>query len=438
LTVHAAMATSRALPSWNLDAVNGFAVDPSGDTLAAIRNRVIVLLSRAGNSVQQIPLQDGNVHSMQFLNRLHLQVRWDDRAVVYETRTGKAVAVLDRKLVASRGDGMLLATAEQHSGERWVQIWQVGGGDPLMQTRHDDTVCSVDFDADGSRILTASEDGTARIWTVPDGEEIVRVEHERPLTAAWFSPDGKTAVSAGNGRALWWETDSGQIIHRLVYRAEHRPYARLLGECEQDIRKLAVSFARPVPLLASATEQEEVDVYDFANKTAIQTVTHPMDEDPLANRGDALRIEFDADGSELRTANSNRERPVRTWDIATGQLINSAEAIVIPRMRWPLPLGPGDRYRADRVDDGLLIRDDEATATKLEHETHINDAAMSPDGRYVATTGADGTVNLFLFRTEDLIAAACRRVAADLTQKQWDQYVGVGEARRICVSRPGD
>lgn len=431
LEVHTATATGESLPAWNFTDVERFALSPRGDKLAIVRGRVVDLYDRAGKRVQRILLRDEVVRGIRFLNQNRLAAYWDDGMALYDVGTGRPLAAIDRPLVAFGRDGTLLLTAE----ENWLQLWRVGGGDPLTQTRHGDKVCSVAFDRDGTRLITASEDGTARVWTVPDGEQVVRIEHERPVTAAWFSPDGKTAVSAGDGLALWWETGTGRIVKRLEYRREHSPYFRLQSECRRDGRKLAVSFVRAMPLLASATAHEEIDVYDFSVEAPLMTVTHRMDDDPLANRGDVLRIEFGADGTKLRTANSNRERPVRTWDIETGHSVDVDAPEALPIKRWPLPIGPAGRYRADWANDHLLIRDGDATVTRLRHPGSANDALMSPDGRYVATAGADGTVNLFLIKIEDLIADACRRVAVDITPEQWDRYIGFGEARRICPLR---
>ena len=62
-------------------------------------------------------------------------------------------------------------------------------------------VRSAAFSPDGSRIVTASEDKTARIWDAATGKEIVVLRgHEKPCGCAAFSPDGSRIVTAARDK----------------------------------------------------------------------------------------------------------------------------------------------------------------------------------------------------------------------------------------------
>jgi WD40 repeat protein len=59
---------------------------------------------------------------------------------------------------------------------------------------------------DGSRIVTASEDKTARIWDAASAKEIAVLRgHDRGVTSAAFSPDGSRIVTASEDRTarIW-------------------------------------------------------------------------------------------------------------------------------------------------------------------------------------------------------------------------------------------
>ena len=72
--------------------------------------------------------------------------------------------------------------------------WQ---GTPLFG--HTDRVNSAVFSPDGSRILTASSDNTARLWR-SDGTFITTLSgHTDKLTSPNFSPDGTQILTA-----LYW------------------------------------------------------------------------------------------------------------------------------------------------------------------------------------------------------------------------------------------
>lgn len=69
----------------------------------------------------------------------------------------------------------------------------------------DDGVNWVTFSPDGSRLVSAGEDGPAIIWDVETGEKLYVLEGYDGLWGADFSPDGKTVATAGfdNTVRLW-------------------------------------------------------------------------------------------------------------------------------------------------------------------------------------------------------------------------------------------
>ena len=65
---------------------------------------------------------------------------------------------------------------------------------------------SAAFSPDGSRIVTASLDQTARIWDAASGKEIAVLRgHKNPVNYAAFSPDGSRIVTASDDKTarIW-------------------------------------------------------------------------------------------------------------------------------------------------------------------------------------------------------------------------------------------
>ncbi|OLT62667.1 MULTISPECIES: WD40 repeat domain-containing protein [Moorena] len=80
---------------------------------------------------------------------------------------------------------------------------------------HRSAVTSAVFSPDGSRILTASEDTTARLWNLK-GELITTLAgHSARVNSAVFSPDGNTIVTTSQDKtAKLWDKE-GNLLNTL-------------------------------------------------------------------------------------------------------------------------------------------------------------------------------------------------------------------------------
>ncbi len=70
------------------------------------------------------------------------------------------------------------------------------------------------FSGDGKRVVTASQDDTARIWDAESGKEIAVLKgHTGGVNTAAFSGDGKRVVTASDDKtARIWDAESGKEI----------------------------------------------------------------------------------------------------------------------------------------------------------------------------------------------------------------------------------
>ena len=94
--------------------------------------------------------------------------------------------------------GTLTATANQtaSAGDSPATI----SSNVLVLSGHTDEVKSAAFSPDGTRIVTASWDNTARIWDAATGSVIATLNVGAALFAAAFSPDGKRIVTASGDK----------------------------------------------------------------------------------------------------------------------------------------------------------------------------------------------------------------------------------------------
>ena len=86
-------------------------------------------------------------------------------------------------------DGARVVTA---SDDKTARVWDAATGQTIAVLKgHDGWVNSDAFSPDGARVVTASDDKTARIWDVRTSQTITVLEgHDSDVTSAAYSPDG--------------------------------------------------------------------------------------------------------------------------------------------------------------------------------------------------------------------------------------------------------
>src|SRR5215831_3734969 len=109
-------------------------------------------------------------------------------------------------------DGSRIVTA---SSDNTARLWDAASAKEIAVLRgHDSSVNSAAFSPDGARIVTASWDKTARIWDAASAKEIAVLRgHDDSVNSAAFSPDGSRIVTASEDKtARIWDAASGKEI----------------------------------------------------------------------------------------------------------------------------------------------------------------------------------------------------------------------------------
>jgi len=104
---------------------------------------------------------------------------FDGTARVWDAESGKLIGEpLTGRSAAFSPDGKRIVTAD----DKTARVWDADSGKPIGEPLegHCGTVTSAAFSLDGKRIVTTSEDKTARIWDVfPDTQSLVSAAKAR-------------------------------------------------------------------------------------------------------------------------------------------------------------------------------------------------------------------------------------------------------------------
>jgi len=114
----------------------------------------------------------------------------------------------------------VLSTSEDGTARMWDAAT---GGLLLKLAGHEGAVASAAFSPDGARVATASRDGTARVWDGSTGKVLLTLAHKKPLAWAVFSPDGTQLLTVSEPDEVTcdidlvsvWDAATGEPVFRL-------------------------------------------------------------------------------------------------------------------------------------------------------------------------------------------------------------------------------
>jgi WD40 repeat protein len=140
-------------------------------------------------------------------------------AKVWDTATGKEVFALEGHThsvtsVAFSPDGTRMVTASE---DTTAKVWDAEGKE-VLSLKEPSWVLSVAFSPDGKRLVTGSfHSKTATVWDAATGKRLLVLKgHVAFVTHVAFSPDGKRIVTSGwESLVRMWDADSGQEVLAL-------------------------------------------------------------------------------------------------------------------------------------------------------------------------------------------------------------------------------
>jgi WD40 repeat protein len=144
-----------------------------------------------------------------------------------DTRVSRVICEWGASDCALSPDGQSIVVAGGSYGDARLEVFDTVNGERIgLLNGHQDLVTSCDWSSDGL-IASGSRDGTVKVWdaTVPWLDEEPRHHFSRVKALCWH-PDGTRVVSASNdGRAHIWDSRSGAWLSTVESRNQREaPY----------------------------------------------------------------------------------------------------------------------------------------------------------------------------------------------------------------------
>ncbi len=185
--------------------------------------------------------------------------------------------------------------------------------------------------------------------------------HTHEVCSAAFSPDGTLLASASDDQTVRiWDTATGQVLHTLPHPA----------------RLNYATFSPDGALLVSCSEDETVRLWDVRTAAALHSFK--------GHTGDTWCAAFSPDGKRL--ASGSVDRTVKLWDVATGEELRTFKGHT-NTVRSVAFTPDGSRLVSHSQDATVKVWDANTGAVLRTLGGHGGGGVtVSPDGKWFAAT----------------------------------------------------
>lgn len=278
-------------------------------------------------------------------------------------------------------DGTRIVSA---SMDGTLRVWDAVTGEELLVLRgHTNTVNSVHISSDDRWVLSGSDDGTIRLWNLADGTQRAElIDHAGAVQSVQFSRDGSRFVSTSvkergsDAELVIFVWDAG--TREKLFEIPAYGTGAWSSSISPDSARLAVE--------SMVDGKQQVGVWDLRSGELLLT---------LEDSEEASAVAYSPDGTLLCA--TDMEGVLHVWDAATGT--RRPRVAAGDRAIFGVCFSPDGMTIATAEQGGVIRIRDAATglprSTFYRHRGAVDSLCFSPDGRRLASAGIDMTVKVW-------------------------------------------
>jgi WD40 repeat protein len=282
-------------------------------------------------------------------------------------------------------DGATLAVGD-YKGR--LSFWDANAAKPLSEPAQvkADRIDRLRFSPDGLTVAIVSIDPEVVLWDVKGNERIAS-----PLAAS--SKYARDAVFSNDGNRLFTAGDDGEILE-WDWRAGERVGSPMKSSSGAD----ALALSRDGKLLAIGGYDNRVTLWDVTQKQMAGVAL-------VAHTNFVRAVSFSPDGKLIATGGDDGLAIL--WDVKTRQ--------------------PIAQFR-----HGASVLSGDGSARTARAVNHVS---FSPDGTMLATDGLENDILIWDVDITSWQRQACQRTNRNLSQEEWNRYVGDTPYLETCPDR---
>lgn len=275
-------------------------------------------------------------------------------------------------------DGRVVASG---GSDQTVKLWDWQTGECLRTLQgHSSAIRTVSFSPSEQWLASASLDHTVKLWDWQSGQCIRTLEgHEQGVWAAAFTPDGQRLISGGIDQTLRvWNVHTGKCLN-------------VLSGHQSSVWSATVS--PDGQYIASGSQAGVIKIWHLPSGQCVKSL--------MGHTGWTWALVFSKDG-ELLYSGSYQDSTVRVWKTHPGYCVKTLSGYT--NAVWALSFSQSGQLVSGSHDN--MVRLWEVSRgrclQRLEHNSPVMDLSISPDERYLVSSGGMADADFSLWSLDSM------------------------------------